>query len=158
MELRQGEQHHPLLLPPRSLLVMGGEARYAWCAAPWGCAALALCAGCRLTLGGGMAGMQGWQGVDASVDCAHRCWLYANCCGHGSVLCGLASAAVTAPHAAQPLCPPPCRQHYIPHRKADEVEGRVVARARRVSLTFRKVVARQGAPATQGFASCLLSL
>ncbi|GFR41729.1 hypothetical protein Agub_g2480, partial [Astrephomene gubernaculifera] len=30
MEFRRGEAVRPLLLPPRSLLVMGGEARYAW--------------------------------------------------------------------------------------------------------------------------------
>ncbi len=30
MELRRGEAARPLLLPPRSLLVMAGEARYGW--------------------------------------------------------------------------------------------------------------------------------
>ena len=30
MELRQGQDQRPLWLPPRALLVMGGEARYAW--------------------------------------------------------------------------------------------------------------------------------
>lgn len=30
MELRRGPDHRPLLLPRRSLLVLGGEARYAW--------------------------------------------------------------------------------------------------------------------------------
>ncbi|KAG2425074.1 hypothetical protein HXX76_013983 [Chlamydomonas incerta] len=30
MELRRGEAARPLLLPPRSLLIMGGESRYAW--------------------------------------------------------------------------------------------------------------------------------
>eukprot|EP00884_Botryococcus_braunii_P003338 jgi/Botrbrau1/13004/Bobra.0389s0003.1 len=30
MELRRGGDHRPLLLPRRSLLILGGEARYAW--------------------------------------------------------------------------------------------------------------------------------
>ncbi|KAK9806712.1 hypothetical protein WJX72_000289 [[Myrmecia] bisecta] len=60
MEFRQGDDHRPLFLPARSLVVLGGEARYAW-------------------------------------------------------------------------------QHYIPHRKADWVNGELVARGtRRVSFTFRQ--------------------
>jgi alkylated DNA repair protein alkB family protein 8 len=30
MEFRRGSERRALLLPPRSLLVMAGEARYAW--------------------------------------------------------------------------------------------------------------------------------
>lgn len=61
MEFRKGGDHRPLFLPPRALLVLNGESRYAW-------------------------------------------------------------------------------QHYIPHRKGDNVNGQVVERcARRVSLTLRKI-------------------
>lgn len=38
--------------------------------------------------------------------------------------------------------PVPCRQHYIPHRKSDWVNGQQIPRDhRRVSLTLRKVSA-----------------
>lgn len=61
MELRRGADHRPLYLPPRAVLIMGGESRYAW-------------------------------------------------------------------------------QHYIPHRKADDINGVTLPRAtRRVSFTFRQV-------------------
>jgi hypothetical protein len=36
MELRRGEDHRPLLLPRRSLLVLAGESRWVG-AAGWGC-------------------------------------------------------------------------------------------------------------------------
>ena len=60
MEFRRGEERAAVLLPPRSLLVMAGPARYCW-------------------------------------------------------------------------------QHYIPHRKADRVQGRLLHRGTRLSFTFRKV-------------------
>lgn len=73
MELRRGGDHRPLHLPPRSLLVLAGEARLAW-------------------------------------------------------------------------------HHYIPHRRADTLDGRRVPRAsRRVSFTFRKVC-------LLSFACCLCAL
>lgn len=34
MEFRRGSQQRSLFLPPRSLLVLAGESRYAWCARP----------------------------------------------------------------------------------------------------------------------------
>jgi hypothetical protein len=44
-----------------------------------------------------------------------------------------------------------CRDHYIPHRQQDVVNGLVIERARRVSLTFRQVLtcARQPVQSSQ---------
>jgi hypothetical protein len=53
---------------------------------------------------------------------------------------------------------PPFRQHYIPHRKADWVNGQLMPRAaRRVSLTFRQVRAAAAAAAATAVLLQILS-
>lgn len=144
MQFRRGEQRRAIFLPRRSLLVLSGEARYAWCADllnwvhhnefllhPFWC-----CHARHATPGHQIVLEEQLSSLDAILNAAHPCSWNISRWTRRRILSECFSVQSSDAIHTNLMC----RDHYIPHRQQDVVDGRAIERApRRVSLTFRQV-------------------